>query len=97
MTRLKLHSVQPDRQPSFAVTSCSDPPIGLASRAPKVTTTFSPLPSNSHLPPDFTPAMATATEANALGYNLKVDYVIHYSFGDSGTLSALGSHQKCGW
>lgn len=28
--------------------------------------------------------MATATEANALGYNLKVDYVIHYSFGDSG-------------
>ncbi|KAJ5152618.1 uncharacterized protein N7482_009096 [Penicillium canariense] len=26
--------------------------------------------------------MATASEANALGYNLKVDYVIRYSFGD---------------
>jgi len=28
--------------------------------------------------------MATATEANALGYNLNVDYVIRYSFGDVG-------------
>jgi hypothetical protein len=35
--------------------------------------------------------MATATEANALGYNLKVDYVIHYSFGDSGELSAAAA------
>lgn len=28
--------------------------------------------------------MATATEEKALGYNLQVDYVIHYSFGDVG-------------
>lgn len=28
--------------------------------------------------------MATATEEHALGYNLQVDYVIHYSFGDIG-------------
>lgn len=28
--------------------------------------------------------MATATEANALGYNLDVDYVVRYSFGDVG-------------
>lgn len=30
--------------------------------------------------------MATATEANALGYNLDVDYVVRYSFGDVGEL-----------
>jgi hypothetical protein len=28
--------------------------------------------------------MATTTEANAFGYNLDVDYVIRYSFGDVG-------------
>ncbi|EPS26362.1 hypothetical protein PDE_01298 [Penicillium oxalicum 114-2] len=33
--------------------------------------------------------MAAATEANALGYNLKVDYVIHYSFGDSDQSRAI--------
>lgn len=34
--------------------------------------------------PSTTSAMATATEANALGYNLDVDYVVRYSFGDVG-------------
>lgn len=28
--------------------------------------------------------MVTATEGSALGYNLHVDYAIHYSFGDVG-------------
>lgn len=28
--------------------------------------------------------MATTSEANALGYNLDVDYVVRYSFGDVG-------------
>lgn len=33
--------------------------------------------------------MATTSEANALGYNLDVDYVVRYSFGDVG--ECLGS------
>lgn len=36
--------------------------------------------------------MATTSEANALGYNLDVDYVVRYSFGDVGECS-----QRRGW
>lgn len=34
-----------------------------------------------------THAMATTSEANALGYNLDVDYVVRYSFGNVGECS----------
>ena len=39
-------------------------------------------------------ATATASEAKALGYNLQVDYVIHYSFGNGGkcrTVAGVGN------
>lgn len=33
--------------------------------------------------------MATTSEANALGYNLDVDYVVRYSFGNVGEYSGV--------
>ncbi|KAJ5198669.1 uncharacterized protein N7498_007786 [Penicillium cinerascens] len=38
--------------------------------------------------------MATATEANALGYNLDVDYVVRYSFGDVDQSQAIKELEK---
>ncbi|KAF7718876.1 Uncharacterized protein PECH_007191 [Penicillium ucsense] len=38
--------------------------------------------------------MAAATEANALGYNLKVDYVIHYNFKDPSKSHAVAQLEK---
>lgn len=34
--------------------------------------------------------MSTTSEANALGYNLQVDYVVCYSFANVGQCRALG-------
>ena len=38
-------------------------------------------------------ATATASEAKALGYNLQVDYVIHYSFGNGGKCRTVAGWQ----
>ncbi|KAJ5691818.1 Acyl-CoA N-acyltransferase [Penicillium macrosclerotiorum] len=38
--------------------------------------------------------MATASDANALGYNLKVDYVIHYTFHDLEKSQAISQLRK---
>ncbi|KAJ5730690.1 Acyl-CoA N-acyltransferase [Penicillium malachiteum] len=38
--------------------------------------------------------MATATEGNALGYNLQVDYVVQYSFGDIDQPQAIENLEK---
>ncbi|KAJ5085004.1 hypothetical protein N7532_009775 [Penicillium argentinense] len=38
--------------------------------------------------------MATTSEANALGYNLQVDYVVCYSFGDVGRSQAVEQLEK---
>jgi hypothetical protein len=40
--------------------------------------------------------MATTSEANALGYNLQVDYVVCYSFGDVGESCVQAIHPVLG-